>query len=89
MESDILIACVTDSNSYRFGINLNKLYDYFASGRPVIFSGNAPNDPVVNSGAGFSIPPEDPNAMVIVLERFLEMTPAERIELGETSSPLR
>ena len=69
MESDILIACVTDSDAYRFGINLNKLYDYFASGRPVIFSGNAPNDPVADSGAGFSIPPESPKAMVEALSK--------------------
>jgi glycosyltransferase involved in cell wall biosynthesis len=83
MESDILIASVTDSDSYRFGLNLNKMFDYLASGRPVIFSGNAPNDPVVESGAGFSIPPEDPDAMVGALERLLEMSPAERIELGK------
>jgi glycosyltransferase involved in cell wall biosynthesis len=82
MESDILIACVTDSASYRFGLNLNKMFDYLASGRPVIFSGNAPNDPIVESGAGFSIPPEDPDAMVGALQRLLEMSPAERIELG-------
>jgi hypothetical protein len=41
-ESDILVACVTDSPSYRFGLNLNKLFDYFASGRPVVFSGARP-----------------------------------------------
>jgi glycosyltransferase involved in cell wall biosynthesis len=83
MESDVLIACVTDSPIYRFGMNLNKMFDYLASGRPVIFSGNAPNDPVVESGAGFSIPPEDPNAMVGALQRLLEMSPVERIELGQ------
>ena len=82
-ESDILIACVLDSDAYRFGINLNKLYDYFASGRPVIFSGNAPNDPVADSGAGFSIPPEDPDAMVEALKTYMEMNPGERIELGK------
>ena len=83
MEADVLVACVTDSSSYRFGLNLNKIFDYFASGRPVIFSGNAPNDPVAESGAGFSIPPENPDAMVGVLERLLGMSPAERIELGK------
>lgn len=81
-EADIFIACVTDSDAYRFGLNLNKLYDYFASGRPVIFSGRAPKDPVTHSGAGFSIPPENPEAMAEAMERYLEMTPAERIELG-------
>lgn len=83
METDIFIACITDSPGFRFGVNLNKLYDYFASGRPVIFSGNAPNDPVAESGAGFSISPENPEAMVKVLEKYLEMSPAERIEMGK------
>lgn len=83
MESDVLIACVTDSNSYRFGLNLNKIFDYFASGRPVIFSGNAPNDPIVEAGAGFSIPPEDPEGMAGALQKLLEMSPAERMEMGK------
>ena len=82
-EADILIASVTDSDSYKFGMNLNKLYDYFASGRPVIFSGRAPNDPVADSGAGFSIRPEDPAAMADALEKYLGMSPAERIKLGK------
>jgi glycosyltransferase involved in cell wall biosynthesis len=83
MESDILIASVLDSAAYRFGLNLNKMFDYFASGRPVLFSGNAPNDPVAESGAGFSIPPENPEAMAEALQILLEMSPAERIELGK------
>ena len=83
MESDILIACVLDSDAYRFGLNLNKIFDYFASGRPVIFSGNAPNDPVVESGSGFSVPPEDPEAMVDALLKLLAKSPAERAEMGK------
>lgn len=82
-ESDVLIACVTDSNSYRFGLNLNKIFDYFASGRPVIFSGKAPNDPIVESEAGFSIPPENPAAMVRALETLFEKGRDARIEMGQ------
>jgi glycosyltransferase involved in cell wall biosynthesis len=82
-ESDILVACVLNSAAYRFGLNLNKIFDYFASGRPVIFSGNAPNDPIAASGGGFSIPPEDPAAMVEALEKYLEMSPAERSAMGK------
>ncbi len=70
MESDILIACVIDSAAYRFGLNLNKIFDYFASERPVIFAGNAPNNPIAESGGGFSIPPENPQAMVDVLRNI-------------------
>lgn len=82
-EADILIACVTNSTSYRFGLNLNKVFDYFASARPVIFSGNAPNDPIGESGAGFSIPPENPEAMADALEKYLGMNPSERAEMGK------
>lgn len=82
-EADILIASVLDSKAYQFGLNLNKLYDYFASGRPVVFSGIAPNDPVADSGAGFSIRPESPVAMAEALEKYLALSPSERIELGK------
>lgn len=83
VEADIFVACVLDSEAYKFGINLNKMYDYFASGRPVIFSGNAPNDPVADSGGGFSISPENPDEMVCALEKYLAMSPVERRIMGE------
>lgn len=80
--ADVLIAAVLDSKAYRFGLNLNKLFDYLASERPVVFSGSAPNDPVAESGAGFSIPPERPEEMARALENLLRMTPEERAEMG-------
>jgi glycosyltransferase involved in cell wall biosynthesis len=83
MGADVLIASVKNTPVYQFGINSNKIYDYLASSRPIIFSGNAPNDPVAESGAGFSIPPEDPEAMADALMKFLEMRPTERIEMGK------
>jgi glycosyltransferase involved in cell wall biosynthesis len=81
--ADILVAAITDSKSYRFGLNLNKLCSYFASGRPVLFSGNPPNDPVRESDAGLSIGAEDPQAMVAGLKQLAGMGAAARIEMGE------
>ena len=82
MQADILIAAVPDSAAFRFGINLNKLGAYFASGRPIVFAGNTPNDPVADAGAGLSVPAQNPEAMVHALQQLLQMSPAERIELG-------
>jgi glycosyltransferase involved in cell wall biosynthesis len=82
-DADILVAAITDSKSYRFGLNLNKLCTYFASARPVLFSGNPPNDPVGESGAGLSVKVEDPQAMVEGLKRLAAMDPAERVRMGE------
>ncbi len=81
-EADILVAAITDSKSYRFGLNLNKLCSYFASSRPVLFSGNPPNDPVSDAGAGVSVAAEDPGAMVAGLRELAGMGPAARVELG-------
>ena len=80
--ADILVAAITDSKSYRFGLNLNKLCAYFASGRPVLFSGNPPNDPVWESGAGLSVPAEDPQAMVAGLKKLAGLGSAVRLEMG-------
>ena len=81
-EADILLAAITDSKSYRFGLNLNKLCSYFASSRPVLFSGNPPNDPVKDAGAGVSVPAEDVNAMVGGLRELVRIGPVERAGLG-------
>lgn len=84
-QADILVAAITDSPSYRFGLNLNKLCTYFASRRPVVFSGNPPNDPVHEAGAGVSVAAEDPPAMVRALRELLAAGPAERKRMGESA----
>jgi glycosyltransferase involved in cell wall biosynthesis len=81
--ADILVVAITDSKSYRFGLNLNKLCSYFASARPVLFSGNIPNDPVRDSGAGLSVSAENPLAMVAGLKELAVRGAAVRIEMGE------
>lgn len=82
MEADVLVAAVLDSPIYRFGINLNKLYDYFASGRPVVLAGKAPNDPVADSGCGYTVAPQNPEALADALEKLQAMAPDERKRLG-------
>lgn len=81
-EADILVAAITDSPSYRFGLNLNKMCSYFASSRPVLLSGNPPNDSVRDAGAGVSVAAEDEGAMVAALRTLASMGPAARVELG-------
>jgi glycosyltransferase involved in cell wall biosynthesis len=84
-QADILVAAITDSPSYRFGLNLNKLCSYFASSRPVLFSGNPPNDPVREAAAGLSVGAEDPAGMVRALRELLAAGPTRRKLLGENA----
>lgn len=82
-EADLLIASLQDIPIYRFGINLNKIYDYLASGRPIIFAAKTPNDPITDANAGISIPPDDPEAMVAAIKSILSMAPEKRRIMGE------
>lgn len=80
--ADVLIASVKNTPVYQFGINSNKIFDYLGSGRPIIFAGNTPNDPVADAHAGISIPPEDPIALSVALKKMMDMCPLERKRLG-------
>ena len=50
---DLALATITDAKSFQFGINLNKIYEYFNSSMPVIFSGNVPFNPVKQANCGY------------------------------------
>jgi glycosyltransferase involved in cell wall biosynthesis len=82
-EADAFIYGLRDLPLYRFGISLNKLTDYLAAGRPIIFFGRSTYDPVHDSGAGFSVPPGDPEVLADAIEKLAALTPRERIEMGE------
>ena len=81
-EADVLVAAITDTEALRFGLNLNKLCTYFASGKPVVFAGNSPNNPVADSGAGFSVRAEDELQLVSALRALAAMSPSERECIG-------
>ena len=67
---------------YRFGIAPNKLIDYLMSGRPVLHSVEAGNDPVAEAGAGLTVAPEDPGAVARGLLELAALLPSEREAMG-------
>lgn len=67
---------------YRFGISPNKLMDYMMAAKPVIHAVEAGNDPVLESGCGISVPPEDPGAIAGAITRMMDTDPAARAAMG-------
>lgn len=67
---------------YQFGISFNKLCDYVAAGRPVLFAGNPSNNVVKEFQCGIVIPPENPEAFAAAIQQFENLTPEQRAEMG-------
>ena len=61
--SDLLMFCLRNLDIYKYGISLNKMYDYFASGKPVIMSGDAIDNIIQEAKAGITVEPENPEAL--------------------------
>ena len=81
--ADAFIYGLRDLPLYRYGISLNKLTDYLAAGRPIVFFGRSTYDPVAEARAGFSVPPGDPVAVARAIEQLSVLSPQERKEMGQ------
>jgi len=81
-EADVLIATTRNIDLYEHGLSLNKLFDYLAVGRPVVFGASCPSNPVLEANAGVVVPPEDAGAMAKAISALADLTPDERAVLG-------
>lgn len=80
---DACLAVVKNAPLYNEGgVSLNKLFDYMAAARPILFSSSAYNDPVSEAGAGFTSPGGDAVALADNIALLASMTTAQRSSMG-------
>ncbi|MDQ0989422.1 glycosyltransferase family 4 protein [Streptomyces sp. V3I7] len=82
-ELDVTLFCLRDVAVFKYGLSSNKLFDYLASGKPVLFASNAPGGPVRESGGGVCVPAESPADMAGALAGLASMSETERERMGE------
>jgi len=68
---------------YQYGISPNKLFDYMASGRPIIHVVNASNDPVAVAKCGISVHPNHFARIVEAVRTLAAMPRAQRDTIGQ------
>lgn len=67
---------------YRYGISMNKLFDYLAAEKPIVIASDAVNNPVRDAHAGFTVAPGDPAALARAIVQIAKTSLNERISMG-------
>lgn len=82
--ADICYAGVGKSPLYRYGISLNKLYEYMMAEACILFAGadDVSNDLVSEAGAGISVPHSLPEDIAGGIRRLHALTQEERVQRG-------
>jgi len=68
---------------YRYGISLNKLFDYMHAKLPIIYAIEAGNNPVAECQCGYSVAPDKPDEIAAALEAMAALSMQERRAMGE------
>ncbi len=86
--ADVLYASVMDSPLYRWGMSLNKLHEYLAASKPIVFGYNQEQNPVNEARCGYTIPSNQPEAIANALLDLANMNKEERDVLGKRGRKL-
>ncbi len=79
---DIGVTASPKSNLYRFGVSINKIFDYMICAKPIVSALDSPNDAVTESGCGITVPPESSEEMAKAMIRIYNMSENQRHEMG-------
>ena len=84
-EADAFIFNLIDAPVFKYGISSNKLFDFMACGRPVVFSCDASNNPVEAAGGGVTVPAGKPDILAEAMIT-LSMAPEATLQaMGEAN----
>lgn len=82
-EADAFVIAVLNlPGLYRYGISMNKLFDYLAAGRPIIISSDAANNPVAEANAGITVNSANPAYLADAILKITKMSACEREQMG-------
>jgi glycosyltransferase involved in cell wall biosynthesis len=81
LRSDACLMQAAASDHFKYGFSPNKLFDYFAAGKPILIASELPTL-VDEWGTGIRFPPGDPVALADAVARITSTAEAEREAMG-------
>jgi glycosyltransferase involved in cell wall biosynthesis len=82
-QASAFVFTLLDVPVFKYGISSNKLFDFMAAARPVVFSCEASNNPVADAGAGMTVPPGDVEALASAMIELSKMPLEARVAMGQ------
>jgi len=82
-EADVLFVGLKNLPLYRFGMSMNKVFDYMAVSKPVIFATNVFENPIKAAESGIVVEPESPESIAKAIERLYNCSEDDRMRMGQ------
>jgi len=82
-KSDVLLFSQKRAGIYSYGQPPNKIFDYMAAGKPIIFASSARNDLVKEANCGISIKSESSKELENAIIKLCSMDPSELRTMGK------
>lgn len=80
--ADVLYVGAKPHSLYRYGVSMNKMYDYMMAGKPIINGVKASNNDIAEADCGLTIEPESPEAIIKAVTTLKKMSLSEREKMG-------
>lgn len=81
-KADAFVFNLIDAPVFRYGISSNKLFDFLAAARPIVFCCDASNNFVEEAGLGVAVPPGDPRALAKAIASLAHLPAETRQAMG-------
>lgn len=83
-QADAFVFSLVDAPVFKYGISSNKLFDFMAAARPIVFCCRAANNPVADAGAGVTVAPGDTQALATAMAELTKLPPDKRASMGQS-----
>ena len=81
-EADAFIFILKKSPVFRWGISPNKLFDYMAVGRPILFGVDTPYNPILESQSGYFFDSDSSDDLANSIEKIINLPLPDQLKMG-------